>query len=146
MKATEQTIQQIERALRKTADKFPPTDEATQMTDIHICVTQESGELLTFDDNDRELTRCVVEQWIGNKDDDFYESVSKTLHKCIKGMKQVLENLSILKPYSFVLEDDDREVLEELYMVDDEIGFIDPVSIESLDSDLDAFLDKLMND
>ena len=146
MKATEQTIQQIERALRKTADKFPPSDEATQMTDIHISVTQESGELLTFDDNDRELTRCVVEQWIGNKDDDFYESVSKSLHKCINNMKQTLDNLSILKPYSFVLEDDDREVLEELYMVDDEIGFIDPVSIESLDSDLDAFLDKLMND
>lgn len=146
MKATEQTIQQIERALRKTADKFPPTDEASQMTDIHICVTQESGELLTFDDDDRELTRCVVEQWIGNKDDDFYESVSKSLHTCIKGMKQMLDNLSILKPYSFVLEDDDREVLEELYMVDDEIGMIDPVSIDSLDSDLDAFLDKLMND
>jgi hypothetical protein len=146
MKATEQTIQQIERALRKTADKFPPSDEATQMTDIHISVTQESGELLTFDDNDRELTRCVVEQWIGNKDDDFYESVSKSLHKCINNMKQTLDNLSILKPYSFVLEDDDREVLEELYMVDDEIGFIDPVSIDSLDSDLDAFLDKLMND
>ena len=40
MKATEQTIQQIDRALRKTADKFPPSDEATQMTDIHLRVTQ----------------------------------------------------------------------------------------------------------
>ena len=61
MKATEQTIQQIDRALRKTADKFPPSDEATQMTDIHLRVTQESGELMTFDDNDQELMRCVVE-------------------------------------------------------------------------------------
>ena len=66
MKATEQTIQQIDRALRKTADKFPPSDEATQMTDIHLRVTQESGELMTFDDNDQELMRCVVEQWIDN--------------------------------------------------------------------------------
>ena len=72
MKATEQTLQQIDRALRKTAEKFPPTEEATQMTDIHLRVTQESGELLAFDDDDQELMRCVVEQWIDNKDDDFY--------------------------------------------------------------------------
>ena len=146
MKATEQTLQQIERALRKTADKFPPTDEATQMTDIHISVTQESGELLAFDDDDRELTRCVVEQWIGNKDDDFYQTTARDIRLCIGNMKEMLDNLSILKPYSFVLEDDDREVLEELYMVDDEIGMIDPVSIENLDSDLDDFLEKLMNE
>ena len=52
MKATEQTIQQIDRALRKTADKFPANEEATVMTDIHIRVSQDSGEVLTFDDED----------------------------------------------------------------------------------------------
>ena len=77
MKATEQTIQQIDRALRKTAEKFPASKEAALMTDIHVRVTQESGELLTYDDDDHELTRCVVEQCIDNKDDDFYEQVKK---------------------------------------------------------------------
>ena len=102
MKATDQTIQEIDRALRKTADKFPATEEATMMTDIHIRVIQESGELLTFDDDDNELMRCVVEQWIDNKDDDFYDSVATMLREGIERQKDVLENLSILKPYSFV--------------------------------------------
>lgn len=144
MKTTEQTIQQIERALRKTAEKFPPSEEASQMTDIHVRVAQDSGELLTFDDDDHELTRCVVEQWIDNKDDDFYESVATALRRCIEKQKAVLENLSILKPYSFVLEDDDCETVQELYVVDDDIALIDPVSMESLDGDLDEFLENLL--
>ena len=36
MKPTEQTLQEAERAIRKIAEKFPPTEEATQLTDIHI--------------------------------------------------------------------------------------------------------------
>ena len=144
MKETEQTIQQIERALRKTAEKFPPGDEAAVMTDIHIYVAQESGELKTFDDDDQELTRCVVEQWIDNKDSDFYDHVARLLRQCIEKQKQLLEGLSILKPYSFVLEDDDRETIHELYVVDDEIGIIEPLSVDTLDSDLDDFLDHLL--
>jgi hypothetical protein len=144
MKATEQTLQQIDRALRKTAEKFPPTEEAAVMTDIHVRVTQETGELMTFDDDDRELMRCVVEQWIDNKDDDFYDVVAADVKGSIIRLKDLLENLSILKPYSFVLEDDDCESLQELYVVDDDIGIIDPVSLESLDGDLDEFLDNLL--
>ena len=144
MKATEQTLQQIDRALRKTAEKFPPTEEATQMTDIHLRVTQESGELLAFDDDDQELMRCVVEQWIDNKDDDFYPEVARLLRERINKMKGLMDGMSILKPYSFVLEDDDQEVVEDLYVVDDDIALLPPLSIDSLDNDLDEFLDNLL--
>ena len=46
MKANEQTLQEVERAIRKIADKFPPTDEASMLTDIHLRVNQETGELV----------------------------------------------------------------------------------------------------
>lgn len=144
MKATEQTIQEIDRALRKTADKFPAAEEATKMTDIHIRVIQESGEMLSFDDDDNELMRCVVEQWIDNKDDDFYESVARMLMDGIQRQKDLLENLSILKPYSFVLENDDSETMQELFVADDDIAIISPLSMDSLDCDLDDFLENLL--
>ena len=146
MKATEQTIQEIDRALRKTAEKFPPSEEATEMTDIHIRVSQDSGEMLTFDDDDHELMRCVVEQWIENKDDDFYDSVAALLKDGIQRQKDVLENLSVLKPYSFVLENDDSEAIEELFVADDDIAIISPLSMDSLDSDLDDFLENLLKE
>lgn len=146
MKATEQTLQQVERAIRKIAEKFPSNEEASMLTDIHIRVTQESGELMVFDDEEKEITRCIVEQWIDNKDPQFYKEVGSTLRSVLTKMKETIEKMSILKPYSFVLEDDDHETLEELYLVDDEIAIIDQELMADLDKDLDAFLDKLLKE
>ena len=68
------------------------------------------------------------------------------LRKCLDKQKETIENMSILKPYSFVLEDDDKESLAELYVVDDDVVIIDPDLMEGLDKDLDDFLDKLLAD
>lgn len=144
MKATEQTLQQIGRAFRKVAEKFPKDQEASVLTDIHIKVVQDTGEMLFLDDDDKELNRCVIEQWMDNKDDDFYESVTTILRNGIEADKEMLENLSILKPYAFVLEDDDREAIAELYVVDDDTVIIDTELMKDLDKDLDEFFENLL--
>lgn len=146
MKATEQTQQMLDRAIRKIADKFPPSEEASILTDIHIRVTQETGELMAFDDDDNEITRCVIEQWIDNKDDDFYQQVATILHKTLEKHRNTIENMSILKPYAFVLEDDDKENQGELFVADDETIIINPELMAGLDDDLDAFIKDLMKD
>ena len=146
MKASEQTLQQTERAIRKVAEKFPSTEEATQLTDIHVRVLQETGEILIFDDDDNEINRCVVEQWIDNKDDSFYQDVAAVLRRVLTKMKDTIEKMSILKPFSFVLENDDKETIEELYLVDDDIVILDKELMADLDKDLDNFLEKLLKD
>jgi hypothetical protein len=143
MKTTELTIQQIERAIRKIADKFPPSEEASIMTDIHFRVTQETGELMAFDDNDEELNRCIIEDWIDNTDDDFFQQIPSVFRKCLDKMRDTVENMSILKPFSFVLENEDKESVAELYLVDDETVIIDPDLMQGLNEDLDDFFKKL---
>ena len=145
----EQTIQQVERFIRKVAQKFPaqPSDEDnTVLTDIHVRVSQDSGELLAFDDEDNEITRCVVEQWIDNKDENFYDEVAKTLRDVMRKNSETIDNLGILKPYSFVLEDDDKENLGELYLADDDTIIVGGDLMENLDSDLDSFLEDLLKE
>ena len=144
MKATEQTLQQIERAIRKVADKFPSGAEASQLTDIHLRVNQETGELTAFDDDDKEINRAVIEQWIDNKDDDFYAAAAQTLRSVLKSKSDTIEQMSILKPYSFVLEDEDGETQEELYVIDGDTVIIDEELMADLDKDLDSFFEQLM--
>lgn len=146
MKATEQTLQQIERAIRKVTEKFPANDESGILTDIHLRVTQETGELMAFDDDDKEITRCIIEQWIDNKDDRFYEDVAAVLRSVLTKHKDTIEQMCILKPYSFVLEDDDHEHLAELYLVDDDTVIINHELMADLDKDLDSFLENLLKD
>lgn len=146
MKPSEQTIQQIERALRKIAAKFPPEKEAEIMTDIHIRVSQDTGEIRAYNDDEEELDRCVVEEWINNPDENFYQEITSIIRKCIEKLKDTVEGMSILKPFSLVLEDDDKESVAELYLVDDETVIIDPDLMEGLEDDLNNFLENLLKE
>ena len=79
-------------------------------------------------------------------DDDFYEEITPILRKSIEKNKAIVEGMSILKPFSFVLENDDKESVAELYLVDDELVIIDPDLMTDLDDDLNAFLENLLKD
>ena len=149
LESFEQTIMQVERFIRKVAQKFPAPesdDETSQMTDIHVRVSQDSGELLAFDDDDNEITRCVVEQWIENKDEDFYDEVAKLLRDVLRKQADIIDHLGILKPYSFVLEDEDKEHIGELYLADDDTIIVGGDLMENLDNDLDNFLNDLLKE
>ena len=147
METSEQTIQQIKRAIRKVASRFPANVEATVMTDIHLRVTQESGELVAFDDDDNEITRVVIESWIDNKDEDFYENITTVLRSVLENnARDMVEKMSILRPFSFVLEDDDREHIAELYVADGDTIIVGGELLPDLDKDLDAFFDELIKD
>ena len=146
MKPSEQTTQQIERFLKKIAQKFPANEDTSLVTDIHIRVSQDSGEMVAFDDDDKEITRCVVEQWIGNTDEDFYDNVECVLHNTIATFNILADNLGILEPYSFVLENDDKDTVGELYIADDDTVIIGKDLMEGLDSDLNSFLDTLLKE
>ena len=146
MNASEQTLQQIKRALRKAASKFPSDAECFQLTDLLLQVKQESGELLVYDDDDRELTRCVVEEWIDNKDENFYAAIQPVLKQAITELRDVTEHVAVLKPYSYVLIGEDKETIADLYLVDDDTIVISGELMEGLSEDLDHFWEELSNE
>jgi hypothetical protein len=86
----------------------------------------------------------VVEQWINNIEENFYDSVTLILRKQLKNMSNVVDNLGILKPYSFVLENDDKENVAELYFADDNTVIIGGDIMPGLDEELEKFLDDLI--
>ncbi len=145
MEVIEQTQQQVERFLRKVAQKFPNSEETDLMTDIHLRVSQDSGDLMAFDDDGTEITRCVVDEWIENKDDNFNEFVTAFLRQDMIRLKDVVDNLGIMKPYSFVLEDEEGENIAELYLADDDTIIVSGELLPGLDEELDDFLKHLID-
>lgn len=140
----EQTKQQIERFLKKIAQKFPATDEPTTMTDIHVRVSQSSGDLMAFDDEGNEVTRCVVEKWIDNTEDNFNENVTALLRSETLALKDIVDNLGIMKPFSLVLEEEDEDATTELYLADDDTIILSDELLPGLEEDLDEFIKNLI--
>lgn len=135
----------IERALRKVIAKYPVSEEPV-LTDIHLEVKPESGELLAYDDDDNELTRCVVEEWIGTEDEDFYDKVTPLLCKSIDALRSDIDLMSVLHPFSFVLVDADHETMCDIYLVDEDQEIIAGSLLEGFEEELDSFFADLMKD
>ena len=146
MKLTERTSQQIERFITKIAQKFPTNEDTNILTDIHLRVIQDSGEMLAFDDDDQEITRCVIEDWIDNKEENFYEESIGILRKSLQQQHDIIDKMGTLKPFSFVMENDDQETVAELYVADDDTVIIGGDIMENLDKDLDDFFANLMKE
>jgi len=122
-------------------------DENSFVTDIHLQPKQESGELLIFNDDDEELARTIIDEWVDCDTDDFLSEVEPILRSEIVALNDqgYFEKLSLLKPYSFVLVDDDKETVSELMLIDDDDTLLlNEELLKGLDEELDAFLKDLL--
>lgn len=146
MKLSQHSQSVIESAIRKAIGKFTCGCEQTIVTDIHIQPNQNSGELCIFDDEDDVLTSVTIDEWSAYESDDFYENAERILRPLLCRLKDggEFDKLTILKPYSFVLVDDERETIAELLLMDDDTLLLNDELLKGLDRELDDFLKELL--
>ncbi|SHJ47412.1 hypothetical protein [Bacteroides stercorirosoris] len=146
MKLSQASLSLLETTIRQSVSKYTCGCEQTIVTDIHLQANQNSGELTIFDDEDEELANIAIEEWMTYDGDDFYENVERTLSNLLNNMKNGgdFDRLTILKPYSFVLVDDEKETVAELLLMDDDTLLVNEELLKGLDEELDAFLKDLL--
>lgn len=147
MKMSEQSRASIVSDLKTALCRYASEGDETVVTDIHLQPNSESGELIIFDDDDQELSRTIINEWVEYESDDFYTVVEPILRAEVEALKESgkLEKLCLMKPYSFVLVDEDKETVAELLLVDeDETLLLNDELLKGLDEELDAFLKDLL--
>lgn len=147
MKMSEQSRASIVSALKTALCRYTSEGDETVVTDIHLQPNSESGELIIFDDDDQELSRTIINEWVEYESDDFYTVVEPILRAEVEALKESgkLEKLCLMKPYSFVLVDEDKETVAELLLVDeDDTLLLNDELLKGLDEELDAFLMDLL--
>lgn len=138
----------VETALKTATAKLSAEGGEGIITDIHLQPCQSTGELVIFDDEDHELARAEVKDWLDYEPEIFYGEAEKHLRTAIEhAQKQKLfDTLPLLKPYSFVLVDEERETIADLLLVDDDTMLLNDELLKGLDEELDAFLKKLLEE
>ena len=86
MEANKQTIPQIERTLRKVIAKFP-ADAEPVMTDIHLLVSNYTGEIRTYNDDDEELGKLQFSGITAQGTNDVYICIDMKTH-LIEGLDE----------------------------------------------------------
>lgn len=146
MKLSQQSLSSIESAIHKAVSKYICNCEQTDVTDIYLQPDQSSGQLAIYNDDDEELANVVIEEWASYEEDNFIEQVEPTIGSILGKMKEAgnFDKITILKPYSFVLVDEDKETIAELLLVDDDTMLVNDELLKDLDKELDDFLKDLL--
>lgn len=147
MKLSAQSYSSILGALKKALGRYQSDTDAHFVTDIHLQPLSESGELVVYDDDEQVLARTVVHDWVDCVVEDFYASVEQHLKQALEELRKegTLDRLGIMKPYSFVLIDDDKETVADLLLMDEEeTMLLSDELLKGLDEELNAFLKDLL--
>lgn len=146
MKISQSSSTQLENTIRKATDKYRNSCEQTIVTDFHLQANSNSGELTIYNDDDEVLARTTLEEWTAYDGENFNDEVERLLSTLLNEMKSkgTFDEVTVLKPYSFVLVDDEKETLAELLLMDDDTLLVNDELLKGLDEELDDFLKKLL--
>lgn len=144
MSLSRETQETLQNAIRKMAGNYITAEEST-VTDFHIKVNGENGDLTILDDDDKTLARVHIKEWEGCNDEAVYE---KELRNALGKMQEegIFDSINIVKPYSFVLVDEEKEAIVDLLYVDDDTLILSEDLLEGFDEEMNEFLKHLLED
>lgn len=145
MKLNQSSLSLLEDSLKKAVSKLLQKKERPIITDIYLQVTI-AGEFVVFDDNDEELSRATIAEWVDSQEDVLINEAQQVLITLLAKQKEsgAFDQLPLMKPYSFVLVDEEKETIADLLLMDDDTMIISKGLLQGLDEELDAFLKDLL--
>lgn len=144
MSLSRETHDRLQEAIKNMAKEFI-TAEETKVTDFHIYVDGNKGDIIIMDDDDNSLARVHILEWEGEHNEEVFE---KELRNLLAEMHKegCFDSLNIAKPYSFVLTDDDRQSIVDLLIIDDDTIILSEDLLKGFDEEMNAFLKKLLEE
>ena len=144
MSLSRETHDRLQEAIKNMAKEFI-TAEETKVTDFHIYVDGNKGDVIIMDDDDNSLARVHILEWEGEHNEEVFE---KELRNLLAEMHKegCFDSLNIAKPYSFVLTDDDRQSIVDLLIIDDDTIILSENLLKGFDEEMDEFLKKLLEE
>ena len=144
MSLSRETKEMLQNAIIKMVSKYISAEESN-VTDFHIRVNGENGELTVFDDDDALIARVHIKEWEGEHNEEVYE---KELQSLLTKMHRegAFDSLNIVKPYSFVLTDEDGQSIVDLLIIDDDTLILSADLLEGFDEEMNSFLKKLLEE
>ena len=148
MKLNKTSYTSIASVIQDALKKYASIENKSVVTDIYLQPNMQSSELSVFDDDDELLGTATIQEWENVNPEEFQSGCELVLKKVLNQLSSAgeLASLPIMKPYSFVMVDAQKETLAELLMVDDEeTMLLSGELLQGLDDELNAFLKDLVD-
>ena len=147
MKMNKTLYASIAPVIQDALKKYASMEGKSVVTDIYLQPNMQTSELSVFDDDDELLASAAIQEWENANPEEFQSGCEQSLKKVLNQLlsEGAFASLPIMKPYSFVMIDAEKETLAELLMVDDEeTMLLNGELLQGLDDELNAFLKDLL--
>lgn len=145
MKISNESMSQIKSGFDRLVSRYSNM-EGEVVTDFHLQPLFTSGEVVIFDDDDEELDRISVPEFQGLNSKTALKEAETILRRCLESQRKSFEQLPVMKPFSFVMVDLEKETLSDLLLIDDDLVIASEGLLKDLDEDLNDFLNHLLAD
>lgn len=144
MSLSREAKEMLQKAIEKMAKEYI-TAEESRVTDFHIKVNGENGDVTVSNDDGCLLARVHILEWENVHDEQLFE---KELRNILVKMQEqgLFDSLNIAKPYSFVLTDDEDQAYVDLLIVDDDTLVLSESLLEGFDEEMNQFLKHLLEE
>ena len=133
MPLSTQTQNSLKNAITEMAKGYV-TAETSTVTDFHLYVNGDTGTLTIYNDDDAALARVHIKEWENNTDEKLIEKELRNLLGQFQA-EGIFDSLNIIKPYSFVLVDEDKEAIVDLLIIDDDTLILSEDLLEGFDEE-----------
>ena len=147
MKLNKTSYASISSVIQDALKKYASIENRSVVTDIYLQPHMQTSELSVYNDDDELLASAVVQGWEDIHPEEFQSGCELALKKVLNQLSSegAFASLPIMKPYSFVMVDAQKETLSELLIVDDEeTMFLSGELLQGLDDELNTFLKDLL--
>ena len=147
MNLSNESVAAIRDTIIGVMNNIPKDENFEVITDFHLHLNPDTG-LLVISDDEVQLGSVVVEDWIDIDGDEFTTIVASELTQLLNQMdaEHQFDYIGIAKPFTFILEDNECETIEELFIVDDDNIYFPTDILIGMDDDLDDFFEQLMKE
>ena len=111
MKLNKTSYTSIASVIQDALKKYASIENKSVVTDIYLQPNMQSSELSVFDDDDELLGTATIQEWENVNPEEFQSGCELVLKKVLNQMFSAgeLASLPIMKPYSFVMVDAEKE-------------------------------------
>ena len=129
----------LEIAVKECLTNYETKEGGNSLVDLYLYHDNEDNSLVMYDDTDHVLNKVQLP-------DEGSFNLNHTLRQVLQqaGKNRLFEREYITKPFTVSLVDKDFVVLEELFFLDDDTIRINDIMWASIEKDLDAFLENLL--
>lgn len=143
----EEELSLVKKLFRDIESSYNNIGFVKQISDIFVKVSLDMGEIVLYSDLYDDIGSVIIDSWKRSNNISLSDTVLRIINCAIRELEveEFWESNTFCTPLNISLIDDNYNVVDELYYLDDDMVVLPEPLLSGYDEELDQFLKELLS-